>query len=59
MLSMCTFSEYKQIASWEFTALPFTEFNGLQEVIELSFLPQWAYSSLVFPYTAQRYTSFL
>lgn len=40
MLSMCTLSEYKQIAFWELTALPFTESNALQEVIEPSFLPQ-------------------
>lgn len=45
MLSMCTLSEYKQIASWEFSALPFTESKALQLVMELSVLHQWGYSS--------------
>lgn len=38
MLSVCTQKEYKQIASWELSALPFTESKALQLVMGLSVL---------------------
>lgn len=45
MLSMRTLTEYKQIAFWEFSALPFTEYKALQLVMEHSIPHQQGYSS--------------